>query len=83
MINLSQKFKVNIFKHLISTRAMAILLLLFAIAIGIATFIENSYDTITAKVVIYNAWWFELILLLLVINFSYNIKRYGLLSRKK
>ena len=62
---------------------MAILLFLFAVAIGTATFIENSYDTITARVLIYNSWWFELIMLLLVINFSYNIKRYGLLSRKK
>ena len=83
MINLSQKFKVNIFKHLISTRAMAILLLLFAIAIGIATFIENSYDTITAKVVIYNAWWFELILLLLVINFLTTLKGMVYCQEKK
>lgn len=62
---------------------MAILLLLFSIAIGVATFIENSYDTITARVLIFSAKWFELILLLLMINFSYNIKRYGLFSKKK
>ena len=62
---------------------MAILLFLFAGAIGTATFIENSYNTTTARVIIYNSTWFELILLLLVINFSYNIKRYKLFSLKK
>ena len=49
------------FDYLLSTRAMALLLLLMASAVGVATFIENSYDTITAKVLIYNAKWFELI----------------------
>ena len=62
---------------------MAMLLLLFSIAIGAATFIENSFDTITARVLIFNAKWFELILLLLMINFVYNIKRYALFSREK
>ena len=62
---------------------MAILLFLFIISIGLATFIENSYDTITARVVIFNAKWFELILVLLVINFTNNIRRYNLFSKKK
>ncbi len=62
---------------------MALLLFLFIVAIGTATFIENSYDTITARVVIFNAKWFEFILVLLLINFTYNIKRYGLFSKKK
>ena len=62
---------------------MALLLFLFIIAIGLATFIENSYDTITARVVIFNAKWFELILILLVINFTNNIRRYSLFSKKK
>ena len=62
---------------------MAVLLFLFIIAIGLATFIENSYDTITARVLIFNTKWFELILVLLVINFTNNISRYKLLSKKK
>ena len=73
----------KLLQMLISTRAMAILLFLFAIAIGVATFVENSYDTITARLVIYNAKYFELILVLLAIVFLYNIKRYKLLSLKK
>ena len=39
----------KILKHLLSARFMAVLLFIMAIAIGIATFIENEYDTITAK----------------------------------
>ena len=50
-----------------------ILLLLFAISIGFATFIENDFGTIAAKSKIYNAGWFELLLLLLTINMTGNI----------
>ena len=73
----------KLLQMLISTRAMVILLFLFALAIGVATFVENSYDTITARQVIYNTRYFELILFLLALNFLYNIKRYKLLSLKK
>ena len=73
----------KILKHLLSARFMAVLLFIMAIAIGIATFIENEYDTITAKVLVYNAKWFELVLLLLLLNFINNIKTYQLLKWKK
>jgi cytochrome c-type biogenesis protein CcsB len=62
---------------------MSFLLLAFATAIGIGTFVENSYDTITARLVIYNANWFTLIMVLLVINFIGNIQRYRLLRMEK
>ena len=54
-----------------------------AASIGVATFIENEYDTITAKELVYNAKWFELILFLLLLNFINNIKTYQLLKWKK
>ena len=73
----------RILNYLLSTRAMAMLLFLMATAVGVATFIENSYDTITAKVLVYNAKWFELILFLLLINFVNNIRIYGLLRWEK
>ena len=73
----------KIYNYIISTRLMAILLLLFALAIGIATFVENSYDTVTARLLIYNTRWFSLIMLLLAINFIGNIKRYRLWSKEK
>ena len=59
------------------------LLFVFAFAVGGATLIENSYDTVTAKVLVYNARWFEVVLLLLVINFIGNIGKYRLFQKKK
>jgi cytochrome c-type biogenesis protein CcsB len=62
---------------------MAVLLFAMAASIGVATFIENEYDTITAKELVYNAKWFELILLFLLLNFINNIRIYQLLKWKK
>jgi len=62
---------------------MGTLLLLYAFAMAMATFVENDYGTPVAKALIYNCWWFELIMLLLVCNFIGNIKRYQLYKRPK
>ncbi|MES2485267.1 MAG: cytochrome c biogenesis protein ResB, partial [Bacteroidota bacterium] len=66
-----------------STRLMAVLFIVFAAAMGIGTFIEDAYNTETARVFIYNAWWFEAIMLLFVVNFFGNIKRYQLNKKEK
>ncbi|MBO6605800.1 c-type cytochrome biogenesis protein CcsB [Psychroserpens sp.] len=68
---------------IISTRLTAILFLLFAAAMGIATFIENDFNTETSKALVFNTWWFNGILLLFIINFLGNIKRYRLLNKDK
>ena len=47
---------------------MGILLILFGISIATATFIENDFGTIAAKTVVYNATWFEVLLVMLIIN---------------
>lgn len=73
----------RLIKILISTRLTAVLLFIFAISIGGATLIENAYDTITARVLIYNARWFEIVILLLMINFIGNIGRYQLWKKEK
>lgn len=44
------------------------LLLVFAITIGIATFIENDFGAASAQAVVYKALWFELLLTLMVVN---------------
>lgn len=62
---------------------MAVLLLLYAFAMAYATFVENDYGTPTAKALIYEAKWFEVIMFLLIINFIGNIARYRLLRREK
>lgn len=68
---------------LISTRTMAVLLLAYAVAMAVATFVENDYGTPTAKALIYEAKWFEAIMFLLILNFIGNIARYRLLRREK
>lgn len=68
---------------LFSTRLMAILFLTFAIAMGVGTFIESKYNTDTARIDIYNTWWFEAIMLIFMLNFFGNIKRYQLHKKEK
>lgn len=70
-------------KLLFSTRTMTVLLVVFALAMAVATFVENEYDTATAKVLIYNAKWFEILMLWLIVLFALNIKTYQLTRRKK
>ncbi|NJY62664.1 cytochrome c biogenesis protein CcsA [Salinimicrobium sp. CDJ15-81-2] len=66
-----------------STRLMAFLFIGFAIALGLGTFIESWYSTATAKVWIYNALWFEVIMALFVVNFTGNIFRFKLHKKEK
>ncbi|MCV9928170.1 cytochrome c biogenesis protein CcsA [Flavobacterium sp. LS1R49] len=73
----------KIFSFLFSTRLMAVLFLTFAIAMGVGTFIESKYNTDTARIFIYNSWWFEAIMVFFLINFFGNIKRYQLHKKEK
>ncbi len=68
---------------LFSTKLMATLFIVFAFAMAIGTFVENSYTTLTAREWIYNAWWFEVIMAFFVINFLGNIARFKLWRREK
>lgn len=66
-----------------SIGAMSLGLLAFLVAIGWATFLESMYDTQTAKIIVYNAGWFELLLFYLGINLIANIFRYKMYQREK
>jgi len=68
----------KILSLLSSTRLMAVLFIIFAVAMAAGTFIEDAYNTDTARVIVYNAVWFEVIMVFFVINFLGNIKRYQL-----
>lgn len=68
---------------LFSMELMSLMLIAFAIAIGSATFIENDFGTEAAKAVVYNATWFEVLLVLLGINLVANIFRYKMWRREK
>ena len=73
----------KIISLIVSTRLTAILFITFSAAMGIGTFIESMHGTDAARILIYNAFWFELMMVLFLINFIFNIKRYNLLSRPK
>jgi len=66
-----------------STRVTATLFLVFALSMGVATFIENDYGTETAKALVYNAWWFEAIMAVFALNFFGNIFKYKLYKKEK
>ncbi|RZM18629.1 MAG: cytochrome C biogenesis protein CcsB, partial [Pedobacter sp.] len=68
---------------LFSTRTTGTMLLLYALSMAMGTFVENDYGTPVAKALIYDCWWFELIMVILVLNFIGNINRYRLYQRKK
>lgn len=68
---------------LFSTRLMAVLFIGYAVAMAAGTFIESKYNTETARIIIYNAWWFEAIHVFFLINFFGNIKRYQLYKKEK
>lgn len=70
-------------QFLFSMRMMAIGLIIFFAAIGTATFLEAIYDIQTAKIVIYNALWFEILLAFLAINLIANIFNYKMYMREK
>lgn len=55
---------------LFSSRLMALLILLFAISIAVATFVENDFGSQTARAVIYNSWWFTAMLFIGIINLT-------------
>jgi cytochrome c-type biogenesis protein CcsB len=73
----------KIVSFLFSMFFTGILFVIFAVAIAYATFIENDYGTTTAKILIYNARWFEILLVILGINLIGGIVVNGLLKRKK
>jgi cytochrome c-type biogenesis protein CcsB len=73
----------KILSFLFSTKLMAFLFISFASAMAAGTFIEDSFNTDTARIWVYNAWWFELIMLLFIVNFAGNIIRFRLYKKEK
>ena len=76
----------KIFNLLFSTRLTGILFIVFAVAMAVGTFLDAGQDTSPtpySRTLIFNALWFELIMLFFIINFTGNIFKYKLLSLKK
>jgi cytochrome c-type biogenesis protein CcsB len=73
-------------KILFSTRLTAFLFIAFAVAMATGTFLDAGQDTSPTpytRNLIYNAWWFEAIMVFFVINFSGNIFRFRLYKKEK
>lgn len=73
----------KVFSFLFSMLFTGILVMIFAIAIGYATFIENDFGTATAKILIYNAKWFEGLLVLLSINLIGSVFANKMIAKKQ
>ncbi len=79
LVAIFNKFLIPFF----NTRAAGVYILLFAISIAIATFLENDFGTSSAQKVIFKSWWFELLLLLFSITIIVNIFKFRMVQQKK
>lgn len=73
----------SFFNQLFSMQLTVVLLLMFALSIAIATFIENDYGPSAAKVAVYNATWFEILLAVLTVNLTGSMFIHKLWQRKR
>ena len=70
-------------KFLFSPVFMGILFVVFAFSMAVATFIENDFGSAAAYSYVYDTRWFELILLLLVVNLTAQIFESKLYRKSK
>ena len=68
---------------MLSTRTTLVLLILLAASMAVATFIENDHGTAVARGLVYEAWWFELIMIWLAANFLGHIGQYKLFHKNR
>lgn len=73
----------KIAQKIFSMRAVALGLFLFLAAIGTATFIESMHGVQAAKIVVYNATWFTVLLAYLSVAMMYNIWQFRMWRREK
>ena len=76
----------KITKILFSTRLTSVLFIVFAIAMATGTILDRNMDTSPTpytRNMIYNAWWFEAIMVFFVINFVGNVFRFKLFKKEK
>ena len=74
---------IRLVRFLFSTRLTAVLFIVFCVAMAVGTFVESVHNTATARIWVYNAWWFEAIMGVFILNFIGNIKKYRLLRWEK
>ena len=70
---------------LFSTRLTGLLFVAFALAMAIGTFMDQGMDTSPtpySRNLIYNAWWFEGIMVVFVMNFIGNMFKFNLFRKE-
>ena len=73
----------DLWHKLFSSKISMLVLFVFILIIGAATFIEEIYDTPTVKLLVYHAKWFEFLMLLLVALFIGNNVHKELFCKEK
>ncbi|MCW3785818.1 cytochrome c biogenesis protein [Plebeiibacterium sediminum] len=63
----------KILKYLSAPYLFISLLIILAVSMGLATFVENDFGTNAAKALIYNTWWFEFLFVFLGVNLLLNV----------
>ncbi|BAO76950.1 cytochrome c biogenesis protein CcsA [Winogradskyella sp. PG-2] len=76
----------KIANFLFSTRLTAVLFIVYAAAMATGTILDRNMETSPTpytRELIYNAWWFEAIMVFFIINFIGNIFRFRLHKKEK
>ncbi len=66
-----------------SSEFMGVLLIMFAISIAVATFVENDYGSLAARAMVYDANWFEILIFIIAVNLSGRLILTKLYNKKK
>lgn len=73
----------RLFSAFFNTRAGGLYLVIFALSIAIATFIENDFGTSAAQKVVYHSWWFTALLICIGITIVISIIKFRMVQQKK
>ncbi len=73
----------KIIKILLSTKVTLLLFIAFGASMAVATFLENDHGTPVARSLVYNAWWFELIMVWMAVNFLAHTSQYKLFHKNR
>ena len=73
----------SIFKGFCSFQVSIVLMVIYASVCGVATFVENDYGTPSARALIYDTQWFDLLHFLIILNLIGLIVVSRILQRKK
>ncbi len=73
----------SLLKSILSMKMAVIFLVMFAVASGVATFIENDFGAAGSWSLIYTSTWFEAIQIMLGLMIVYNMFKFKVFQKKK